>query len=85
MRAAKIDRNHLEVALALRKMGYSVFSLAACGRGCPDILASKHGRNYLVEVKSEKGKLTPAQVKFHESWRGFINVVRSLEDLEKLS
>ena len=83
--AARIDRNHLQIALALRKMGWQVFSLAGVGRGVPDLLISKHGYTALVEVKrDDKAKLTPAQIKFHASWAGKIYVVRSLGDLERI-
>jgi hypothetical protein len=33
-----------------------------------------------MEVKKPKGKLTPDQIKFHESWKGDIHIVRTAEE-----
>jgi hypothetical protein len=33
-----------------------------------------------MEVKKEKGKLTPEQVKFHENWKGEIHIVRTVDE-----
>jgi hypothetical protein len=52
------------------KMGATVFSLAAIGGGCPDLLVGWRGVTYLVEIKGEKGKFTPAQEDFYTRWRG---------------
>ncbi len=51
-RAAKIDRNHVEIVAALRGVGASVQDLAAVGKGCPDLLVGYRGQNYVIEVKS---------------------------------
>lgn len=53
----------------------SVQSLAAVGKGVPDLLVGYRGRNFLLEVKDGKKppsqiQLTPDQVEWHESWRG---------------
>lgn len=69
-RAAKIDQNQKEIVCALRKVGLSVIFLHAIGAGVPDLLVSSPTQMWLVEIKTEKGKLTPAQVKFHLEWRG---------------
>jgi hypothetical protein len=37
-RAAKVDANHSAIVEALRKVGCKVLSLAANGKGCPDLL-----------------------------------------------
>lgn len=79
-RAAKIDDNQPEIVEALRKVGASVQSLAAAGKGVPDLLVSFRGVNYLLEVKMEKGKLTDDQVKWHQMWQAPIYIVRSVED-----
>lgn len=36
--------------------------------GIPDMIFAGHGRTFLVEVKTERGKLTPAQQLFRELW-----------------
>jgi len=84
-RKAKIDSNHGEIVSALRKLGFSVLSLAAVGKGCPDLVLGKHGRNYLVEVKDgdkcpSARKLTDDQQKFYQNWLGQYRVISSVEE-----
>ena len=83
-RAAKIDRNHVEIVAALRGVGASVQDLAAVGKGCPDLLVGYRGQNYVIEVKAPKGASTPAQVAWHAEWRGDVRIVRSVDDALKI-
>lgn len=89
-RAAKVDHNQAEIVKALRDAGCGVLDLSAVGKGCPDLLV--HAPTYpackvnvLLEVKDGKKspsarKLTPDQVKFHESWKGFIYTVTNVDE-----
>lgn len=87
-RAAKVDSNHGEVVAALRAAGCGVLSLAAIGKGCPDLLVHSPISPYttiLLEVKDgnkpeSARKLTPDQEKFHAKWNGPIYVVTSPSD-----
>ena len=81
-RAAKVDRNHGEIVRAFEKCGAKVLSLAAMGKGVPDLLVNLRNRLRFVEVKSEKGKLTPAQEEFMADWP--VAVVRSVDDVEQI-
>lgn len=84
-RAAKRDDNHAEVVKALRQAGCFVVDLADVGNGCPDLLV--HGPLYpfrwqLLEIKdgakpASARKLTPDQVRFHDSCKGPVHVVKS--------
>ena len=78
IRNARVDSNHREIADALRAVGASVVSLAAIGRGVPDLLVGFRGVNYLLEIKTTKGKLTPDQTEFTALYRGAFVVVRSI-------
>lgn len=80
MRAAKIDANQPAIVSALREVGVSVQSLATIGKGCPDIIAAKGERIWLMEIKGAKGKLTPDQVQWIHSWRGVVHIVRGVDD-----
>ena len=62
---------------ALRQVGASVYPLHFAGKGCPDLIVGFRGRNYLVEIQTERGKLNAEERTFHQSWRGHIAVVRS--------
>jgi Holliday junction resolvase len=84
-RAARVDANHLDICHALRKHGCSVQSLAAIGKGVPDIVLAIGGVTYLAEIKDKDGRnkkctLTPDQVKFHENWKSEILRFNCLDD-----
>lgn len=85
MRAAKIDANQNEIVNALRDIGCSVQSLAAVGKGVPDLLVANHrGELFLMEIKDgskppSARKLTPDQVKWHDNWNSEIHVVLTVE------
>jgi hypothetical protein len=82
-RAAKVDANHAVIVGGLRACGALVRSLAAVGKGCPDLLVQHRGRLMLLEVKDgrkspSQRKLTPDQEAFRaEGWE-FV-VVESVE------
>jgi Holliday junction resolvase len=88
-RAAKIDANQEAVVSALRAAGAQVQSLAAVGKGVPDLLVKYQGSFYLIEVKDgrqppSKRQLTPDQVKWHEEWKcAFLGVVESPDEALK--
>lgn len=72
-RAAKVDANQVQVVSALRAAGVLVLSLAALGKGVPDLLCAFHGRLVLLEVKDghkvpSARKLTADQIEFHKEW-----------------
>ena len=73
--AAKTDANQTQVISALRAAGAQVQSLAAVGKGVPDLLCKYQGTFYLIEVKDgrktpSQRKLTDDQVKWHGEWKG---------------
>lgn len=76
-RAARRDKNEPEIIEALVAAGASVLQVSAAG--CSDLIVGYHGVNYLLEVKSRKGKLTPMQEEFLLYWQGEYAVVRSAE------
>jgi len=90
MRAAKVDENHQEVVLALRTVGATVHSLAAVGKGVPDLLVGYQSQTFLMEIKDgrkipSEQKLTAPQVQWHASWKGGpLAVVKSAADALKM-
>lgn len=83
-RAAKVDANQEQVVSALRAAGAIVQSLAAIGKGCPDLLCAFRGNLFLLEVKDgskvpSAQKLTDAQQKWHQAWGALVEVVNSPE------
>lgn len=82
-RAAKVDANQDAIVTALRAAGASVQSLAAIGKGCPDLLvgmAAEGGRLYLMEVKRGTAKPNELQQRWHAEWKTDVHVVRSPDE-----
>ena len=78
--AARVDSNHKEIADGLRAVGRSVLSLHRLGQDAPDLLVGNGDTNWLIEVKTDRGKLSEGQQKFLDWWRGPRAVVRSLDE-----
>jgi len=75
---AKRDANESQIVDALIAVGASVAQLNA--KDIPDLLVGFRGRNFLIEVKSRYGKLTPGQRQWHENWAGETLVVKTIDD-----
>lgn len=80
--AARIDSNHTEIVKHFRYCGATVKSLAAIGKGMPDLLVSWRNITWLVEIKTTKGKLTEDQMAFQRGWAGCMALVRSPQEVE---
>ena len=85
-RAAKVDDNQKSIVTALRRVGFSVLSLATIGKGCPDIVVGSNGKNFLFEIKDGskpecKRKLTPDEIAWHEAWKGQVHTVLCAEEI----
>ena len=81
-RAARVDGNHAEIVDCFKKLGCSVLSLAAVGKGVPDLLVAINGITWLVEVKMPNGKENEMQVEFAITWKGCRAVVRDLQGVK---
>jgi Holliday junction resolvase len=76
--AAKRDNMEAEITSALLASGCTVQQISI--KGVPDLLVGFNGMNFLLEVKSAKGTLTPDQVEFFEMWEGQVTLVRTIEE-----
>lgn len=79
-RSARVDENQSEIVRILRMVGASVTPTHTAGSGFPDLCVGFKGVTYLLEVKDgskppSARKLTPAQVEWHDQWRGHCAVV----------
>ena len=80
-KVARTDTNQSAIVQALRDAGCSVQLLHQMGGGIPDLLvATPSGETLLIEVKSDKGSLTPDQMQWMSRWRGRVEVVRTVEE-----
>jgi len=76
----RTDNTQNSIVSALRSAGCSVIILSQAGRstpGCPDLGVGYHGKNYFLECKSDNGKLTEAEQRFQDTWKGSYFVVRT--------
>lgn len=85
---ARTDDNQAAIMEELRRRvpDCSVQSLAACGKGVPDLLVGYTGLNWLFELKDpdkppSKTRLTPDQLRWHEAWKGQIHKVFSAGEI----
>ena len=81
---ARVDKNHKSIVQCFRKLGCSVLSLHAVGKGCPDLLVCYQMQLYLVEVKDTGGKLNTLQEDWHRKWGSPVYVVRSNNEVVSL-
>ena len=88
--SSKIDANQPAIVKALRGVGASVQSLAAVGKGAPDLLIGFRGVVYVAEVKDpakppSHRKLTPLQSEWHAKWQGpRVPIVETADDALRL-
>ena len=75
--ASRPDANKSVIVDALRAVGATVTNLAG-GQGVPDLLVGLEGRNVLIEIKSGRAHLSPAQEQWHSAWRGQVAVCRTV-------
>ena len=71
----RLDANHREIVTGLRRAGCSVDF-----RSPGDALVGRAGVNYVLEIKTARGKQRATQKAFQAGWRGQYALVRSLED-----
>jgi hypothetical protein len=73
------DTNEAIIVQALEARGFHVDRIS--GAGIPDLLVSKHGSQWLIEIKRPKGKYTPAQVQWRSRFQGPTpRVLRTVDD-----
>ena len=73
MDICRVDSNQAEIVKKLRRhKELSVWDTHTVGRGFPDIIVGiDNAFNPLFEIKKDwKSKLTPAEIKFKETWKG---------------
>ena len=86
MRAGRVDANQPEIVKAFRDLGCTVAITSNVRDGFPDIVVGIHGINVLVEIKDgskppSKRKLTPDEQQWHDTWKGGVVIVESVEDV----
>jgi hypothetical protein len=83
--AKRVDSNQKEIVACMRNMGATVAITSMVGKGFPDLVVGFRGKNYLVEVKdgsksASRKSLTTCEFMFHDTWKGQVAVVESVDD-----
>jgi hypothetical protein len=73
--AARTDANQPAIVAALRKAGAQVCHLHAVGGGVPDLLVSRGGKMWLIEIKMPGKKPNALQSAWHKAWAAPVHVV----------
>lgn len=86
MIGARTDKNQKEIVAHLRNLGAIVTITSDMGMGFPDtVVGNPETRQvFLMEIKTEHGKLTKSQKSFHALWQGLIYIVRTKEEAEEI-
>lgn len=83
-RRRSTDHNQGEISKALQVCGYHVTDLAGVGNGCPDLLVTRAGRAYLIEIKNKAGRgqrFTPAQLAYYDAVHCPVFVFTGVDDV----
>ena len=76
------DANQNGIVAALRQIpGVTVIDLREVGKGVPDLIVGRDSKNYLIELKTPKGKLRLIQALHTQTWKGQTAVCRSMDDV----
>ena len=83
----RVDANQAMIVRSLEWAGYHVTDLSAAGQGIPDLLCTRNGQCFLVEIKNKEGRgvrLTPAQVEYHRLVKAPVFVISDINGVELL-
>lgn len=72
---AKRDMNEMPIVNGLRAIGAKVKRMSE-----DDLLVGWRRRNFILEVKTDKGKLTEQQEEMIRGWPGQYEIVRNLDE-----
>lgn len=79
----RTDSNHIEIKRAFESVpGFQVFDASKAGNGFPDLVVCCGWLNVLVEVKTEQGRYTQAQIDFNARWTGTRFTIRDTAGVE---
>lgn len=71
------DENQEAIVAAWRRVGASVWLI---GRPV-DAIVGFQGRDYLIEIKTPRGRIRASQTAFRASWRGHeVQIVRTVDE-----
>ena len=75
------------IARSLEWAGYHVTDLSGCGGGVPDLLCTRNGSCFLVEIKNKEGRgvrFTRAQEVYYRQVKAPVYVIFDINGVESL-
>ena len=83
-RICRVDNNQKDIVTQLRNLGCTVLIVSQL-KNCFDILVGYKGYNFAFEIKDNKKpfsqtQLTKGEEKFHDTWEGQVDIIRTFED-----
>jgi len=89
-RAKRTDANQNAIVSMFRQLGWSVAITSALGGGFPDIVIGKNRISMIIEIKDgdkppSARKLTEAEQKFKDVWRGQYDIVETMDDVLRIN
>lgn len=76
--ARKRDANEKAIVDALRRAGATIVRLSV--PDAPDLLVGYRGRNWLLEVKTARGRTKVGQLAWAMGWNGHTAVARTVDE-----
>ena len=81
------DANQAMITRSLELAGYHVTDLSLVGDGIPDLLCTRAGQCFLVEIKNKEGRgvrFTPAQENYYRLVQAPVFVIHDINGVESL-
>ena len=78
----RVDANQPQIVADMRSIGAETQSLHMVGEGCADQLVYYNETLFVIEIKTEKGKLTPKQKAWHKRFPA--KIARTSEEAFKI-
>lgn len=80
----KRDSNHADVKRWFEQLYCKVADTADLGDSFPDLVVSRRGITWLIEVKQLGKKLKKGQADFMDGWPGGYAIVATMSDVEQV-
>ena len=68
----------------LKQRGYSVLDISQVGGNAPDLVVSKNGFTFMIEVKTGKARARQGQQNFAQEWRGLIITASKAQEVVEI-
>lgn len=75
------DKNHNQIVYELKQLNISVWELHNVGGGMSDLIIGYAFTNFLIEIKTDKGRQSDSQKLFEQYWQGQYKIVHNTDEI----